>query len=358
MNTLLFLIYGEQRVYHLELTYSILSAARFLAENPSEVRIVLAADARNQRPDLPVEHLLISPDQLHEWTLGGTYSHALKINVLDHALSQFEAPTVLVDSDTIFSGNPKELFERMCPGTALMHASEGPLRESEVWSEWDTLIQKSGGEVAGWPIGPESLMYNSGLLGLDPSDRVLLQDVKETLAGIRAHTTMFTAEQLAASLVLQQELEISMGRDLVEHYWHGPRAYFHYQMGQMFPDVRAGGGVVDADMPLPTLRRQIPSKPAHQIAARLKRLRRGATSEYEFAYRAYLGACSVRFSDPELANVWAVTALNMLTWGIPDGQSLLPMVRKDFVQFAPERLSEQGWMDSGLQKRWHTYWHA
>lgn len=358
MKNLLFLIYGDQRVYHLELTYSILSAARFLDDTPTDVRIVLAADERNQRPDLPVEQLLISPDQMRDWTMGGTYHHALKINVLDHVLEYHNSPTILVDSDTVFLGHPVELFDRVSSGTALMHASEGALQDSDVWPEWESLIQHSGGQVAGWPIGPKSVMFNSGLLGLDPSDRALLEDVKSVLESIRIHTHMFTAEQLAASLVLQQRLAISLGRDLVEHYWHGPRAFFHYQMAHMFPDVRRGGGILDVNMSLPLLQRQMHGKVAHKIAARLKRVQRGQSAEFEFAYRGYLNAIAHRHTDPELANVWAVTALNTLTWGMGAAPPARADVQRDFARFAPPQLDAQDWMTPDLRARWRAYWSA
>ena len=140
MNILLYLIYGDKRVYHLELTYSILSAARFLDENPADTRIVLICDAANRRPDLPVEHLEIDAEQLHRWQLNGAYHHAAKINALHHALDHFKAPVALVDSDTVWHRHPQEVFDRIMPGHCVMHASEGALEDSLQWPECHILI--------------------------------------------------------------------------------------------------------------------------------------------------------------------------------------------------------------------------
>lgn len=358
MKVLLFLIYGDQRVYHLELTYSILSAWRYLKDDPDDIRIVLASDETNQRPDLPVESLILSPRMMADWSMHGTYHHAIKLHVVHHALQEYAAPVAMIDSDTVFTAHPKHLFERFGPEKALMHACEGPLENSAEWSEWAALIQNCGGRVAGRPISSQTIMHNAGVYGLMPEHASRMQAAVELLEDMRKHGSVFTAEQLAGSIALSDGLEIAECRDLLEHYWHGPRAYFHYQMGQMFPGVREGGGVADVNMPLPTLQRHIPSKPAHQIAARLKRLQRRAPSEYEFAYRAYLGARSTRRSDPELANVWALTALNMLTWGMPDGKLSPRTTQTDFAMFSPTGLLDQDWMTVPLKKRWAAFWAA
>lgn len=353
MKVLLFQIYGDQRVYHLELTYSILSAARFLRDDPGDIRIVLASDAKSQRPDLPAEHLLMTPEMLHEWQMGGTYNHAIQAYALHYAVQKFDAPVILIDSDTIIKQHPRVMFDKIGPGRALMHAREGRLQDSVEWPEWRALIARSGGRVGGSPVAPESVMFNAGVLGLDPKDAPLMDDIKVAMHDIRDNSDMFTAVQLAASLVLGGgKTELSVCDDVVEHYWGGPRAYFHYQMEQMFPGVLEGGGIADPRMPLAALSQSPPVALRHRIAARIVRLRRGARAEYGSAYLAYLSAISLHLSNPKLANVWATKSLNMLKWGMPDVQPHAA----DFKRFTPSRLEAEIWMDGDLRKRWQDYW--
>lgn len=353
MKTLLFLIYGTGREYHLELTYSILSAARFLKDDPADVQIVLACDARNQRPDLPVENLVIDDETLAEWQMHGAYYHAAKPNVLLHAVKHYDAPTILVDSDTIIHAHPKLLFDRVAPGKTLMHENEGPLEYMLNWADWKALIDKSGGEVAGRPITPASVMMNSGALGLDPQDVHLMDDFIAVMHAIREHSDVFTAEQLAASLVFCSETEVATCPDIIEHYWEGPRAYYRYQMARLFPKVLEGGGIDDKDFVIPSLEKEPPAGFADKIAARLKRMQRGNDGGYGHAYLAYRSAMSCQQSDPELANVWASTALAMLSWGVA-GQR--PETQQDFTAFRSTNLHALGWMTPELQKQWQQYW--
>jgi hypothetical protein len=236
MKIVLFQIYGNQRAYHLELTYSVLSAARFLRDDPADIRLVLASDRDNQRPDLPVDHLLITPEMLHEWQMDGTYNHAIQAYALHHAVQHFGAPVTLIDSDTIIHEHPKRLFDKIGPGKALMHANEGRLFDSPEWPEWSSLIKRSEGRVAGCAVTPDSVMYNAGVLGLHPQDAPAMDEVKAAMRAIRDNSDMFTAIQLAASLVFGAgKMELSVCDDMVEHYWGGPRAYYQYQMQQTFP---------------------------------------------------------------------------------------------------------------------------
>lgn len=355
MKIIFYTVYGTRRSYHLELTYSVLSAARFLKEEPDDLRLVLITDSDNQRPDLPVEHMIISLEDQRKWQLDGTYNHAIQVYALHHALRHFDAPTVLMDTDTIFKAHPKLLFDRIRPGIALTNAKEGRLCDSPEWPEWRDLIEQSAGQLAGWPVTPESVMHNGGILGLHPRDAHLLDEVKLVMGEIRDHSSVFTAVQLAASIVLGSKLELSTCEDLVEHYWDGPRAYYHYQINRMFPEVLKGQSIQALKSQLLPLERSLPGSLTARVAARLKRVQRKAGAEYGYAYMAYLSALSSRQKDPELANVWAGTALDMLVWG---SRERFPQTPADFAFFAPDRLEAQTWMQSGLRKRWQDYWAA
>ena len=353
MKTLLFLIYGTGREYHLELTYSILSAARFLQDDPAGVKLVLISDAKNERPDLPVENLVIDDDTLAAWQMNGAYFHAAKPQALAHALKHFGGPTILIDSDTIIHDHPKHLFDRIAPGKTLMHVSEGPLDQTTNWHEWQALIDRSGGDLAGYPINKASVMQNSGVLGLDPQDAHLMDDFIAVMHAIRTHSDVFTAEQLAASLVFCGPTEIASCPDIVEHYWEGPRPYYRYQMARMFPQIMQGGGIPDKDIVVPTLDREPPVRLTDKITARLKSMKRGRDGGYAYAYLAYRSALSCQHRDPDLANVWASTALSMLSFGV---ETPRPETPNDFAVFRPDKLQSLGWMKPDLQKKWQAYW--
>lgn len=354
MKILLYQIYGSDRRYHLELTYSVLSAAQFLRDSPSDIRIVLLSDEKNKRADLPLENIVLPSATLQEWQMEGSYKHAMQAYCLHHALETFAAPTVLIDSDTRFRRHPSVLFNTIGPGRTLMHVREGKLSNTPEWPEWEHLISSSGGYIEGLTLSRDTEMFNAGVLGAHPSDTDLLNQIKAVMFRTRELSRVFTAVQLAASLVFHEKSELSTCEDAIDHYWSGPREYFHYQMQRIFPDVAAGSNVAAPDAPLPPLCDMPRGNPFFRFAARARRLQRRAPASYGHAYTAYLSALALRRRDPELANVWAGVAVNALVWGM---SRRMRATEKDFRRFGPSGLKANTWLLPNVQRRWEQYWN-
>jgi hypothetical protein len=327
---------------------------RYLREDPDDIRIVLLADKANMRPDLPVEYIELSPETLHEWHMQGTYKHAIQAYALHYGVRRFNAPTILIDGDTIHGAHPRKLFERISPGRVLMHAREGALAgQAGEWPEYERIIHSSEGKICGMPIGRETVMFNAGVIGLHPQDADLLGTVKDVMHQIREISDVFTAVQLAASVVFGCEASLGVCDDLVEHYWGGPRDYYQYQINRMFPDVLAGGGLQRLDIPLPPLNGMPKGSPLLRIAAKAKGIHRNAPRSYQHAFMAYLSALALRRRNPEMANVWAARAINVLAWAMTER---LDCTESDFRMFSAQKLSEQGWLRPEVRKKWIDYW--
>ncbi len=93
--------------------------------------------------------------------------------------------------------------------------------------------------------------------------------------------------------------KLSICEDLVEHYWSGPRTYYHYQMRKLVLGVLRGAGIGDSNMQIMRLESLPKAALRHKLAMRLKRLQRAAGPEYGFACLGYLSALSVRQTDSD-----------------------------------------------------------
>lgn len=353
MRILQYLSYGSNRLYHLELTYSVLSAHQYLLRHPSDIRIVLVADEQNVRPDLPVENIVVPAETLHRWQLNGTYNHAMQGNSLRHVVRLYGVPTILIDSDTVLRDHPRRLFERVAPGATLLNAREGKVRDLREWPEIDRIATALGGNAAGLPITPDTVMYNSGVMGVHPQDVELIDHVMQATEAMRAHSSLFTCNQISASMVFESQSTLSTCEDLVLHYWGGPRQYYRYQIDRMFPDVLKGGGVASPDVTLPPLKNLPKPDLRHRLLGRLARMQRNAPSAYAHAHACASSALAVQSVDPDMADVWAVTAANVLAYGLPNGPRANP---RDFAAFTPTRINAQTWLGADTRKCWMQYW--
>lgn len=353
MNRLLYLSYGTDRRYHLELTYSIHSAMQFLKSDPADIQIILLSDEQNVRHDLPVQKIIVDHQTIRDWQMGGSYNHAMQAYALHHVLELHAAPTILIDTDTYFKRHPSELFLKIGPGRSLLNRREGQLSQLREWPEYRLCIERLGGKINDIEVAENTEMYNGGVVGIHPADTDLLKKIKEAMFAVRQVSSVFTAVQLAASMVLTSETALSTCEEVVEHYWGGPRYYYHYQINRLYPEVMRREPITCSRDPLPPLR-GIPDGPVlTRLFVKLRFLFRGKSPEYRFAFLAYACAISLRRSDPEMASVWAIAAVDALTWAAPErpeeGMS-------DFRLFSPPRIGAQTWLDPHARRKWLAYW--
>ena len=347
-NTLLYLLYGDSREYHLELTYSIVSAVRHLtpAEN---VRIVLMTDRDGRRDDLPVEHLIFTADEFAGWTDNGRYKHAAKGHAYLAALDHLRGKVALVDTDTYFRRSPSELFKRIS-STALMHADEGTLEDQ--WpGYWDKIVEHFGTSgLDGFRITPKSRMFNSGVIGTcSEYHRERLNHVPLLIDRMfEVDPRVHNIEQFAYSLALGN-FGINSCKDVLRHYFGYERRFVHWRLDGMFPEFtrETFDAAVDNYRPVDGF----PAKRKMDLAlAKAKLLRRRQRKIYGFAYLAYLSA--FKETEQGLANAWANASVDALVWNKFPSR----MVRADFHKLRPDALSRVAWLHPSTRDRWLAYW--
>ncbi|MBL9050827.1 MAG: hypothetical protein JNK19_12020 [Tabrizicola sp.] len=137
----------------------------------------------------------------------------------------------------------------------------------------------------------------------------------------------------------------------VDHYMARTSGFYQYQFKKTYPkrDPEAFAGLLAMDFDWEL---EPPIKLRWRLMARLKMLQRGNDPEYGYAYLCYLHAIASR-DNPELANVYAEMALDMLVYGC---QKHFPFAENDLLQIAPPRLPDANWMNRRNRKGWSSYW--
>jgi hypothetical protein len=346
MNTIAYLVYGSRRQYQLELTYSVLSAVHWSAGSGSDCRIALITDEANQRPDLPVENIVFSPDEFVGWTRNGQYKHEAKVHVLLKALDLFKDKVALVDTDTHFNVNPLRLFEQIGPGQSVMHAYEGMLGNDRCLGP---VLERIGNLPLSYPISHETRLFNSGVIGLQYSDRHLVKDVLTLLAQLYSVYPAFNLEQFAFSVVLDKRTSLTDCPGLIRHYYGYEREFIHAQIAELFPEFSAE--IFNRHLRvLPGIGGYPKKRKLDQLKARLKAIVRREGSEYRFAYLACLSALSNAESSPPNANIWARIAVFMLR----QHEFVIADIERDFC--AMRRLEAYSWPNEDTQHAWTEFW--
>jgi hypothetical protein len=352
MRILAYLFYGEKVEYQWELIFSLYSALRHLQSDPQAVRICVISD----RPhlDLPVDHLPFSAAEYAAWTTSphGVYNHRTKVHALLKALDHYQCPVALVDTDTYFTAHPAKLLDRISPQQTVMNFEYAPVAQHDLWSPIVEQI-RNGIEIAGVNISPASRMFNSGVIGVEPSHRSLLEKSLAVIDDLYGRSPIFNVEQFAIGVTLNQFTQLVTCEDLLEHYYGPSRSFIHLQIARAFQTFTAASLEQQLNRSEP-LTVGYPAKAlSDKIIARILGWLRRWQQDYRFAYLAYRSAFFYATQDAKYANVWATTALQTLQFA---GTRPLDSVRRDFCRFDRGAIETLTWLEPQVKQNWLQFW--
>jgi len=224
MKNLVYLSYGAG-LHEQEISFSVLSAYRWLGTNRPDWRIVIYTDRPEVFLPLEVATVELDPHKLREWIGPAGFGHRCKILALCNALQRFEGQSVLLDGDTFFRRSPQRLFDRLGPGRTVMHLREGVVGAlpGPAHDKLRALLASSGpfNDLAGNEvlISGTTPMWNSGVIGVDRSDRALLDEALHLTDQFCSLSDLFTLEQFALGIVLGRRTTLAETGDVVCHYW-------------------------------------------------------------------------------------------------------------------------------------------
>lgn len=341
MKVLAYFLYGNDREYFQELQFSVISAMRFL-QNQDEIVIRLICDS--DQIDLPIERLVFSSEEFASWTRDRTYLFRAKIGAVLKAVDHYQCPVILLDTDTFFTDHPARLFDRISRSRSLMHQYESTLLESPE-PGWRTILEHQI-RINRIAVTPDAPMYNSGVIGVHPTHRALLEAAFEVLDRLYDISPVFNIEQFAVGAALAQKTMISTCPDVIEHYWGAQKDFIRVQIAKAIEQGRAEN-----------LLSQIP--PFQSIYPKVRKRDRLLTAlsyfkhwnnNYRRALLAYRSALFYAAKDIGYANAWASNALQALKI------SNHPSCRSDFQCFRQDSINTLTWLSPSVKRGWLNFW--
>lgn len=172
---------------------------------------------------------VLSPDQIASWCGPFEFVFRLKPKAVEHLLERYPGDkVVLVDADTFFVGPLGPMLDRIGPRRAAMHDREYFLGDASTRSYFHSNFcrRMTRARFRGVPVRQDTWMWNSGLVGLDPSHAPLVGEWIRFVDEVFPRNPKPMIEQYGLSFLLQERGdEISDTKDLVTHYWPDKRRY-------------------------------------------------------------------------------------------------------------------------------------
>ena len=205
------------------------SACTALAQRQAtgDYRVAVYTDQPKYFDRLPVDIHRNTPEQYDAWAGPDRFTYRVKFHVLGDALERYQAPCLLLDSDTYFKRNPAPLLARLHPGTAIMDRCDGLVFRDPRYAGFAQMLREAfpGLEVImedGERLvlsEQDTPMWISGIVGVHPADRELIARAFRVLNAMLPRCHYFIMEQFAFSEVLRQNARVLPASDYIDHYW-------------------------------------------------------------------------------------------------------------------------------------------
>jgi hypothetical protein len=217
--------YGSKPRRHSEAHGAILSA---MAHAPADVHFIVLTDSPQRYrwlgDSVTIEHL--QSTTLRQWRGPTQDRYRPKIEALRWlAHGGPAAHVVLVDTDTLARRDLESMIDRLDRGTFLLHEREYPLSNPPRRGDRILKTEILGRSWLGITPGPETAMWNGGVVGCPKSKLPVLDEVADVFDHMRPASRHFAIEQLAYSVVFEARGTIEEAAPWIDHYWAN-RPYF------------------------------------------------------------------------------------------------------------------------------------
>lgn len=218
---IVYLVFGEELINHVQANFSILSMLT-QKEEINSINIVTDNPKFYNFLSGVVNVIKVKLEDLQEWKGEYDFFWRVKIKAVEFIANIYKNENLLyLDSDTFLFGNIQELKGKLNGGNSFMHLNEGKLSQLKSKTEkrmWRQTFNKNFGPVK---IDQDHCMWNAGVIGIPGSKSSQL--IKTTLdicdAMLEQNITRRLIEQFAFSLSLNEFSNLIPAEGQIGHYW-------------------------------------------------------------------------------------------------------------------------------------------
>ncbi|MDB5157362.1 MAG: hypothetical protein JWR50_2069 [Mucilaginibacter sp.] len=228
---LIYCLFGEDTKYKSELIYSLMSLKKVSNKDTlSNVKIIIYTDKSFILPDqlnpLNISFSIIEKEVIINWiNAANKHFYVIKPMVLLEFQKKFNAPCMLLDTDTFFIKNPSVLFEKISNGAFITHGDEFPISSCIDLVNFFSGKTFTNLEGQTFSINCNFYMLNAGVIGFHPEYSYILEKVVNLISQIAGSKDWpadwsHVIEQISFSYFIQYfNLRKASADFTIMHYW-------------------------------------------------------------------------------------------------------------------------------------------
>jgi len=228
VTNFLYVLFGDYEPFYAEAAYSIGTLRRHM--DPASSRILVFTDNPERIRSWPVTGVSIA-EEVNAMKGASGFNFRVKLCCILKCLEDYPGDTVYLDSDTFFKKSPDTWKARWKSDCALMHRRDSLALDDSPFKG----LQLRLPDGRDYRYGPESCMFNGGVIGLHRADVAI---IKTALVLCDAHLQRAGKHHICEQLAISEALRIS-GRkiletdDVITHYYrNSAKKYMRHQISR------------------------------------------------------------------------------------------------------------------------------
>ncbi len=220
---ILYIVYGEDKTYYDGAIFSFISAMNWFEER-NDIEIAILTQKPHCFDDYPVKTLLMTEEQVNDWSLSGKYHFRIKNRGLAFAMDKLNLSSfdkiLFFDTDTYFHKSLLPLFNLIQPNQALLYLNEGLIYKRKRFSPYVESLD--GKEISidseSYKISKESALWGSLMVGVMPNMRPSIDWADKLIIKLFDFIDIHTIEEFALAESLLKKYNLVEGKKFVSLY--------------------------------------------------------------------------------------------------------------------------------------------
>jgi hypothetical protein len=193
-KTVIYVAYGNNKVYHSGVLFNWLRLTG-LGLTKSIDNIIVYTDRPSYYEGYPFTIRPISPNEIANWSLNGSYHFRIKTKTLEEALTNYQGKVLHIDSDVLIRKPLSEIFKKITNNECVFSINEGPLCE-----RYTKIIESETPDFLKYYSDLNQVrMYCSSIVGVSYSMLPGITLADQLMLNWIPKTTAHTIEQFAIS---------------------------------------------------------------------------------------------------------------------------------------------------------------
>jgi len=222
-RVVLYIVYGDDQIYYDGAIFSFLTFKYWIKEN-DQIEMVVLTDKPEKFEDYPIKTILMTKNQISDWSLNGEYHFRIKNRGLAFVMDKLNLndldKIIFFDTDTYFHKSPIKLFDLITNNQALFYLNEGLIYKRK---RFQTYVENLEGKIIKiddelYQLSKKSALWGSLMVGISSNMRPSLEWSDKLLLKFFELVPAHTIEPFALSESLLKKYKIVEGKKFVSLY--------------------------------------------------------------------------------------------------------------------------------------------